>query len=107
MKTIEEITFVHETKRCSYKIYKYEEIVIRKVKTPVEIGETTLKMGYKYADTKVKVTKYALHQEFEIDGKYQNRLVCETEMYATILTILKNILTEYIETINKLQAPVI
>lgn len=107
MKTIEEITFVHETKRCSYKIYKHEEEIFKKVKIPVKLGEITLERAYKYADTKVKVTKYTLHQEFEIDGKYQDKLVCETEMYATILTILKGILTEYIETINKLQAPVI
>lgn len=107
MKTIEEITFVHSTKRCSYKIYTYEEIAVRKIKVPVELGEVTLKMGYKYEDAKVKVTKYALHQEFEQDGKYQDRLICETESYATILTIVKGILTEYIETINKLQAPTI
>ena len=105
MKTIEEIAFTENGEKCSYKLYKYQEETVRKIKVPVEIGEVTLQKGYKYKNTKVKVTKYALHQEFEMNGEYHERLVCETEMYATILTILKGILTEYIETINKLQAP--
>lgn len=107
MKTIEEITFNVNNHKCTYKVYKYEDESIRQIKVPAKIGETTLHMGYKYVDTKVKVTKYALHQEYEKDGNYQDRLVCETEMYATILTIIKGIMQEYIENINKLQTPTI
>lgn len=105
MKTIEEIAFTVNGQKCAYKLYKYEEETLRKVKVPKEAEDITAFMGYK--NIKVKVTKYALHQECEVHGKFQDRLVCETEVYATILTILKGILTEYIETINKLQAPTI
>lgn len=107
MKVIEEIAFTVNGQKCTYKLYKFKEQTIRKVKVPVEVGEVTLQKNYKYKDIKVEITKYALHQEYEINGEFHERLVCETEMYATILTIFKGILTEYIETINKLQAPTI
>lgn len=92
---IEEITFVVNGNKNTYKLYKYEEIAVRKIGTLNN-----------YEDTKVKITKYALHQEFEMDETYHEQLVCETETYATILTIFKDILTTYIKLIEKHQFPI-
>lgn len=103
MEIIEEIAFTISGQKCTYKLYKYKEETVHKVKKPANIGEVTQYMGYKYVNA--KITKYALHQEFEGNGEFKERLICETEVYATILTILKGILLEYIETINKWQSP--
>lgn len=105
MEIIEEIAFTISGQKCTYKLYKYEEEIVQKVKKPANIGEVTQHMGYKYVDAKIRITKYALHQEFEGNGEFKERLICETEVYATILTILKGVLLEYIETINKWQSP--
>lgn len=104
MKTIKEITFVNETKRVTYKLYQYEQETIRKTKVLKQIIDKSFK-AYDYEDTKVKVKMYALHQESEIKGIYLDKLICETESHATILTIIKAILHEYINEINMLQTP--
>lgn len=104
MKTIQEITFVHKTKKCTYKLYNYEQVTIRKTKVFKEIKDEKFKT-YDYEDTKVIVKMYAIHQETEVNGKYEDILICETESYATILTIIKAILKEYINEINIIQTP--
>ena len=101
METIEKITFHVNNKKLTFKIYKFEEETIRKIQVPIKIDETTLSMGYKYEDTKVKITKYALYQESIINVNYNQVLICESESYTIILEIVKKYLTEYIETIDK------
>lgn len=105
MKKIEELSVTIDKTKCTYKLYEYEEEAIRKVKEPVEIGEVTLTMGYKITDQKVRVKKYAIHREIEEENSFSEILICETEIYATIISVYKDILKEYIKYLEKLQTP--
>lgn len=103
MKKIEKMSFTIDKTKCTFKLYEYEEQTVRKVKVPIEIEEKTLQMGFKYVDTKIKITKYALHQELEYENEIRDTIVCETETYATILTVLKDILQQQVRYIESLQ----
>lgn len=106
MKTFEEISINENGQKCTYRLYKYEEIAVRKIKKPAtRLNKFSLNVGFNYEHDKVKVVKYALHQEIEKNGDFQEKLICETESYATILTIIKGILNEYINIINQMQTP--
>lgn len=103
MYLIKEIAFTINKSKCVYKLNKYQEQVIKKVRTPLEQNENELVSGYKIVDTKVYVDKYAIHQEITYDDVFNDTIICETESYATVLTIFKDILNQYLQTIQKYQ----
>lgn len=101
MKKIEEMSFTVDKSKCTFKLYEYEEPVIRKVRRPAKFDEITLHMGYVEEEIKVNRKKYALHREYEKGDDFNEILICETESYACILSVIKDILEEHIKTITK------
>lgn len=97
MAKIEEMSFTIDKTKCIYKVYEYKEQVMKPI---------AHKLGEIPHHEKVEVTKYAIHEEF-----YKNEelilesMICEIEKYATILTIMKDILQQHVAYIEKMQRP--